>query len=269
MLKPTGSNTPATATSQRALDARTLYIVPQDTLHVSSTGEALVVSRADGDVHRLPITRLLRVVCSERVNWSGAALGLCQARGVPVTWLDGRGESLGHLWPARAPHTDLSDALEALCGLPGDWHDIYANWLRRQRLTVLHRWQQQRGHDGHPVCDAEWQRAKRAWVYRDEIAEHLPAVLGGMIAALVACRLMEQGLQPRYWCAAGQRIELAHDLTRLIWAEVNLCGGAIAEAMRETHDTAAMFESWSTQCADTTHLHLAALRAQALRELRH
>lgn len=268
MLKPAAAGAPTPGARQRALDARTLYIVPNGNVQVSSTGEALVVSGAQGDVHRLPIARLLRVVCSERVHWSGAALGLCQNSGVPVTWLGARGEPLGHLWPARALHTDLGDALEALCGLPGDWPDIYANWLRRQRFTVLQRWQQQRAAAGQPVGDDEWQRAKRAWVYRDQIAEHLPQILSGMIAALVASRLVEQGLLPRYWCAAGCHIELAQDVTRLIWAEVNLCGGALAEAMREARDVAALFESWSTRCADMAQVHLSALRAQALRELR-
>jgi len=258
---------PAAAALGRAQDARTLYLVPEDTLHVSSTGEALVATRPDGEVHRLPASRLLRVVCSERVHWSGAALGLCQARGITVTWLDPRGNALGHLWPAATRRTDIADALEALASLPGDWAHTYGNWLRRQRLLVLNRWQHQRARGGQPVPPDEWQRALRAWVYRGEIAEHLPTVLNGMISALVAARLVEMGLPARYWCFDAERIELAADVTRLIWAELNLSGGAIAQAMQHTRDAAALFEQWSTRCADIAHDHLASLNALALREL--
>ncbi len=256
------------AQRDRALDARTLYLVPKHSLHVSSTGEALVATRPDGEVHRLPASRLLRVVCNERVNWSGAALALCQARGITVTWLDARGNALGHLWPAVAPRTDLADALEGLASLPGDWVHTYGNWLRRQRLTVLNRWQSERAAAQQPVVPDEWQRALRAWVYRNEIAEHLPPVLHGMISALVASRLAEMGLVTRYWCFDGQCIELAADVSRLVWAELNLCGGAIAEAMRQSLEAAALFEQWSTCCASIAQAHLTSLKAHAARELR-
>lgn len=256
------------ARGARAADARTLYLMPAQTLHVSSTGEALVASRADGEVHRLPATRLLRVVCNERVHWSGPALVLCQQRGISVTWLGAHGRALGHLYPAQTPRVELADALEALTNLPCDWTQTYGNWLRRQRLHVLQRWLAAREAAGQAVGSEEAQRAKRAWVYRDELAEHLPPVLHGMISALVAALLAERGLALRYWSLDGHSIELAADVSRLVWAELNLCGGAIAEAMRETREAAALFEQWSTRCADFAFMHLASLRALAARELR-
>jgi len=264
-LPVAGGRTPARG---RDLDARTLYLVPADTVKVSSTGEALVATRTDGEVRRLPVARLLRVVCNDRVHWSGAALALCQTRGITVTWLDGRGNALGHLWPDRAPQTDLSDALDALAGSPGDWPSLYANWLRRQRLTVLHIWKDQRARAGWPVTEDEWNCAKRAWVYRNEAAEHLPPVLHGMVAALVASRLAGDGLLPDYWCADGSRISLAADLAQLVWAELNFVGGALAEALHDQRNAAAMFERWSVRCADMLQLHLASLKAQAMRQLR-
>jgi hypothetical protein len=251
----------------RALDARTLYLASAEPLRVTSTGEALVVTLADGRVQRVPIARVLRVVCTQSADWSGAALCLCQQRGVPVTWLDGQGEAQGHLWPRRPHRTDLADALQALVTEAPEWGDTYANWLRHQRLLVLRRWQTARAHAGQPVGDPEWQAAKRQYVYRDELGEHLPPLLHGMAAALVAARLSECGLQAHYWCAVGDPIELAADLTRLVWAEMNLCGGALAAAIDAPAEAAAIFERWSGTCAGALHQHLANLRALALREL--
>ncbi|MEY4430010.1 MAG: hypothetical protein RLZZ182_2699 [Pseudomonadota bacterium] len=252
---------------RRDADARTLYLMPAETLRVSSTGEALVATMPDGDVRRLPVTRLLRVVCNERVHWSGAALSLCQTHGITVTWLDGRGQAQGHLWPVHMPHTDLADALHSASTLVEDWAQLYANWLRQQRLKILQGWRQQRSHAGHPVHAEEWERAKQAWVYRGDIAEHLPEVLHGMISALTAARLAADALQPEYWCADGSRLSLAEDLSRLVWAQLNLNGGAFAEALSEQREVAAVFERWSIRCADQLQVFLASLKAQAMRAL--
>lgn len=255
------------AGAERALDARALYLMPDDGLHVTSTGEALVVTRPDGEVHRLPASRLMRVICNDRVHWSGAALGLCQARGITVTWLSGGGQALGHLWPATARRAALAEALDVLAGLPGDWSQHYGHWLRRQRLVVLQRWQGLRAEAGKPVTPDEWRRAKQAWVYRGEVGEHLPSVLQGLVSALVVARLAEESVALRHWCSDGECVETGSDLCRLVWAELNLCGGAIAEALHDTRDAAGVFEQWSTRCADLLYAHLASLKATAEREL--
>jgi CRISPR associated protein Cas1 len=252
---------------QRALDARTLYLAAAEPLRVTSTGEALVVSRADGRVMRVPISRVMRVVCTDTADWSGAALALCMQRGVPLSWLDSRGEAQGHLWPQRARQVDLARALDVLASDSPDWSLAYDNWLRHQRLLVLQRWQGERGAAGSPVGEAEWQCAKRQYAYRDEIPEQLPALLHGMAAALVVARLSDCGLLPHYWCSVGEPIELAADITRLVWAEMNLCAGPLAAAIDQPQEAAAIFERWAGTCAGAVHLHLANLRAHALREL--
>lgn len=258
---------PGPRAATRTLDARTLYLAAAEPLRITSTGEALVVARPDGRIQRVPIARVLRVVCTQTTDWSGAALCLCQQRGVPISWLDALGQAQGHLWPRRLHNTDLADALHALANDAPDWRHAYANWLRHQRLLVLQRWQGERAQAGQSVGEVEWQTAKRAYVYRDEIPQHLPPLLHGMAASLVTARLSECGLQPHYWCAVGEPIELAADITRLVWAEMNLCGGALAAAIQAPQEAAAIFERWAGTCAGAVHLHLANLRAHALREL--
>ena len=256
--------------AQRAADARTLYLAAAEPLRVTSTGEALVVSRpnqAHLGVQRVPVARVLRVICTAQVDWSGAALALCMQRGITVSWLDAQGADRGHLWPARPRQVDLADALNALAGDEPGWSDSYHHWLRHQRLAVLQRWQGERAGAGAPVGEAEWQQAKRSWVYQDQLPEHLPPLLLGMAAGLVTHRLSECGLQAHYWCCAGEPMALAADLTRLIWAEMNFCAGALAEAVAQPREAAAIFERWSGTCVGALHQHLANLRAHALREL--
>lgn len=257
---------PSGATARPALrtaDARTLYLMSPYPLRVTSTGEALVVRDHEAQVVRFPVARVLRVVCNDAAQWSGAALVLCQQRGLTITWLDGGGEALGHLWPTRSRPVDLAEALGALAAESADWSASYDSWLRQQRLQVLQHWAAERARAGQPVSAPEWENAKRRYVYLAQPADVLPPVLHGMAAALVAARLADCGVQAHYWCAVGQPIALVHDLTALVWAEMNLCAGSLAAAVDRPRAAAAVFEHWSVSRAGVVHALLASLGAHA------
>jgi hypothetical protein len=251
----------------RAADARTLYLASSERLRVTSTGEGLVITREDGAVQRIPASRLLRIVCNTRAEWSGAALALCMERGVPVSWLGHDDQPLGHLWPRR-PHTSpLGELLDCLASDHPGWAESYDHWLRRRRLRVLQAWASARQDAGSPVAPAEWQRAKQAWVYRAEPGAVLPPVLLGMAAALVAVQASAQALQGHYWCASGGPIALADDVTCLVWAEMNFHAGPLAAAIDQPREAAALFERWSGTCTGIIGEHLSSLQAHARREL--
>ena len=259
---------PVRKPAPRTADARTLYLCSASPVRVTSTGEALVVSgSADGQVHRVPVARLLRVVCNAQAHWSGPALALCMERGVSVAFLGRGGEPAGQMWPQRRRRLPLAETLDALAAGGAGWSEAYANWLRRERLQVLRDWQHHRREAGQPVAPDEWQRAMQAWVYRAEVAAVLPALLQGMAAALVAARLGEFGLEGHYWCSAGEPVELAEDITRLLWARMNLCAGPLAAAVEQPREAATLFEHWASSQACAIHAHLASLGAQAWREL--
>lgn len=262
MLKPSQSHA-------RAVEPRTLYLAAPVPMRVSSTGEALVISRQDEHAPvRLPVDRIMRVVCNELTEWSGAALALCLYHGVSVTWMDSHGATAGHLWPRQPQRCSLGEALDILGTDQPLWVERYACWLRHERLRVLKHWGQQREASGCPVGVPEWSQAKQAYVYRGEIAVHLPWVLQGMAGALVASRLLESGLEPHYWCiGSDEPLALAEDVTALIWAEMNLSAGPLAEAIERPAEAAALFERWSGTCASLIHEHLAHLHNQALRAL--
>jgi hypothetical protein len=252
---------------ERAADARTLYLAASERLRVTSTGEALVIARDSGSVQRIPITRLLRIVCNTRAEWSGAALALCMERGVPVSWLGHDDAAIGHLWPRRPHPAPLAEVLDALAADHPGWAEAYDHWLRRRRLQVLKDWAGAREAAGHVVGADEWQLAKQAWVYRAEPCEVLPPVLHGMAAALVAAQMSAQGLPSHCWCSVGEPIALADDITRLVWAGMNLNAGALAAAIDHPREAAALFERWTPTCDAVIHGHLASLHGHARREL--
>lgn len=255
-------------TSGRAADARTLYLAASQPLRVTSTGDALVISRADGEVWRLPVSRLLRIVCCGlQIDWSGAALALCMTRQISVSWLDDSGHALGHLWPRQPQSVELDGVLESLAADDPRWSDRYNCWLRGRRLAVLKAWGEQRALAGQPVQVSEWEQAKRRFVYLGEVAEVLLPCLGGMAAALITSRLADAGLQPRYWLVDGTAMELAADLHTLLWGEMNLCCGGLAQALERPTEATALFEHHAANLAGALAGHLASLRTQALREL--
>jgi hypothetical protein len=254
--------------ASRALDARTLYLAGDTPLRLTSTGEALVVSRVGLPAQRLPIDRILRIVCSNPlVDWSGAALALCLQHGVVVSWLSPQGRAQGQLWPARQHAMALGELLDALCADDPGWPDSWHNWLRHQRQALLRSWCRQRELAGQPVSEAEAQAATRLVVYRNEAPQLLPELLHGLATALVAERLNDAGLAPRLACWGGETIELLHELARLIWIEMNLCAGPLAAAIERPRDAAAVFEHWAGTCVGALHAHLAHLHGHARRRL--
>lgn len=249
-----------------AAQARTLYLAAAQRMRITSTGEALVVTREDGSVLRFPVLRVLRVVCAASSDWSGAALSLCMQRGIVVSWLQGNGECAGWLWPHSARSTPTNDGLEWLAEQPDGAHR-YGNWLRRRRMAVLLRWARRCAETGVRVAAPEWEVAKRRYVYRGEVAARLPALLRGFCDAFVATHLVGEGLMPRQWAAGGSAIDTVADIASLLWADMNLSSGQIAEAATRPGEAAALFERWIGANAGELHQHLADLKRFVAREI--
>jgi len=256
------------AYAPRGGDARTLYVSRASCQRVDAAGDALVVSaqRPDEPLRRLrfPLARVARVVSSPAVDWSGAALPLCLRHHVNVCWLDQRGQALGSLH-SHQPHgvgfaTALDVLLETAEGLA-----CYQNWLRIRRMRVLLQWG---GAGGATIAPREWAATKRSWVYLAQLAPHLPPALQGLMAGIVAMQLQQCRLLPVQCGPAGEPVPLAQDLTWLLWAEMNLCCGPLADQAGGAPETALVFERWQARNASALVLHLQSLRRLATRMLR-
>lgn len=254
-------NSPAAATSTPG--ARALYLGAAEKKRVACTDEALVVTNERKQTWRYPVARVARVVCSTVVDWSGAALALCLRRGIGIAWVDARGEPLGASYPQARTNTSFGTALELLVEAP-EGALQYQHWQRARRMDVLIRW----GHT-HPdsISPQHWEATKREWVYAGGYAVHLPGALRGLCLAYVAAQLARHGLPPVLWGPQAQRVDLDEDLCELLWAEMNLCAGSLADTVNADAPATALFERWNGRNASALTLHIHSLQRTAMKAL--
>ena len=244
--------------------ARALYLGSREHKRVSCTAEALVVTNARAQVMRYPVARLARIVSSaDVVDWSGGALALCLRCGIGITWLDARGQSLGAAYPAQRNRTGFATALE-LMAERAEGLLRYRHWLRARRMEVLIRWGQV---GAERIGPRQWEATKREWVYGGRFPLHLPVALRGYCMAYVAAQVAAHGLPPVLWGPDAQNIDLDEDLCELLWAEMNLGSGALADNTGADPELTVLFERWSTRNASALLLHITSLHRTAMKEL--
>lgn len=254
---------PATASVRPAPGARALYLGASGPKRVGCTDEALVISNARAQTFRYPVARVARVVSSPVVDWSGAALALCLRRGIPIAWLDPRGQPLGTAYPQARGHTGSAGALELLLETP-EGECRYQHWLRARRLDVLLRTQATGATARTP---AQWESVKRAWVYAGECPAHLPPPLRAHALALVAATLARHGLPPTLWGPQAQRLDLDEDLCELLWAEMNLGAGNLADSEAAERPLVELFDRWAAANGGALLAHVHSLQRLAQRAL--
>lgn len=243
--------------------ARALYLGARERKQVHCTEEALVVRNERAQTLRYPVARVARVVSSTTVDWSGGAIALCLMRGIGITWLSGSGESLGTCYPQRRGQDSLATALELLLEAP-DGPTRYQNWLRSRRMDVLMRWGTQSADRIDPLT---WENTKREWVYHQRIDVHLPTALRGLCMAFVGAQLATHGIQPLLWDANAQRIDADQDLCSLLWAEMNLKAGSLAQAADSELPMTALFERNGIHNASALQSHLHSLQRMAMKAM--
>lgn len=245
-------------------DARALYLGDGGKKRVTCTEDALVVTNDRAQTWRYPLGRVARVVSSTVTDWSGPALALCMRRGIGIAWVDGRGELLGTSYPGFKGATDFATALEVMVETPGGLMR-YQHWQRARRMDMLTRWSALQPESVSPKA---WERLKREWVYAHEHTEHLPLALRGLCLAYVNTQLAAHGLPPSLWGPEAQRLDLDQDLCRLLWAEMNLCAGSLADrAEQHAPSMVALFERWNARNASTLLLNLYSLQRLAMKAL--
>jgi hypothetical protein len=244
--------------------ARALYLGSREHKRVSCTAEALVVTNAQAQVMRYPVARVARVVSStDVVDWSGPALALCMRAGISITWLDAKGQAVGSIYPQQRTNTPLGTALELWTeGTEGPIR--YQNWLRARRMDVLVRWGEAQTITLTPQL---WESTKREWVYAKTYTQHLPLGLRSLCLAYVAAQLGACGLSPQLWGPKLEGMNLDDDLCELLWAEMNLGSGPLADNAEEAPELTTLFERWSNRNASALALHLASLHRTALKAL--
>ena len=243
--------------------ARALYLGARDKKHVSCTAEALVVRNEQRQTRRYPLARVSRIVSSTVTDWSGSALALCLKSGISITWMDAAGHPLGSCYPAQRHYPSFVTAIELLTE-NADGLMRYQHWLRSRRMDMLIRWSKTQTDPIDPVL---WENTKREWVYGQHIAAHLPTALRGHCLAWVGAQLAVHGLHPELWGPQAEPIHLDQDLGDLLWAEMNLGTGSLADAAHAGETSASLFERWNSVNGSVLMLHLTSLCRTAMKAL--
>lgn len=244
--------------------ARALYLGGREHKRVSCTDEALVVTNARAQVLRFPLVRVARVVSStDVVDWSGTALALCMRAGIGITWLDTQGKAVGSMYAQARNTASLATALE-LWAERADGVQLYQYWLRARRMDTLVRWRQEHA---KVVTPQQWESTKREYVYGSQFTVHLPEPLRHLCLAYVAAQLNSHGLPPQLWGPRLENMDLDEDLCELLWAEMNLGAGTLADKADNSATATQLFEHWSARNASALTLHLVHLHRTALKAM--
>lgn len=260
MLKTTQQ----TCTVKPGPGARALYLSGRGHKRVTCTDAALVVTNERAQVLRFPVARVARVVSSaDVVDWSGSALALCMRAGIGITWLDTRGQAVGSLYAQQRQAASLATALELWCER-ADGAELYKNWLRSRRMNTLVRW---RLDHQDVITPQQWEATKREYVYAGEYRTHLSSELRSLCLAYVSAQLNSHGLSPQLWGPRLEAMDLDEDLCELLWAEMNLGAGTLADQTSDTATVTQLFERWSARNASALTLHLLHLHRTALKAM--
>ncbi|TAH42496.1 MAG: transposase [Betaproteobacteria bacterium] len=263
-MSTTASRSRATVTATIA--RKPLYLFSDVPAHIDAGPDHLVLRRNGMPVQRFPLARIARIICNRNASWSGAALALCLAEGVPVTWLDGRGHALGSTQSCHPHPFPFSTLVETYLELP-DWPKRFANWLARRRLETLTACAKRAAECGHGLDPVAFEELKREYVYNGVHPLAFGTEGEGWCHALVVDRLQREGLQACYWGFDATPLELAAELATLLWAELNLDCGTLPASADHGVVLARLFEAWARQREARLLLHLGDLKRHLAREV--
>lgn len=243
-----------------------LYLLSPAPARMDANADHLVLRREAGSPIRFPLARICRVICNRHLAWSGAALALCLAEGVPITWVDGHGHALGNTQTHYAQPLPFATLIETYLELP-DWPQRFANWLARRRLETLTTCAKRAAETGHGLDATSFQALKREYVYNGVHPQAFDADGEGWCHALAVDRLHREGLQACYWGFDASQLELAAALAALLWAELNLDCGTLPASADRGIVVARLFEAWAHQREARLLLHLGDLKRHLAREI--
>lgn len=218
---------------------RPLYLCARQNTRVDADGPALRVRATGRAEARYPLCRISRVIASDRVDWSAAALGACLQSGIPIVIVGRSGAPLGSVQPAHVVPSRLADDLDELLDRP-DWREIYDNWLRATRMRVLADWQREREAAGDPLAPGEFTGMVRKFVYGRADVTAFAAATGlwrAAVGALAVTAMRRHGLRPVHWGTGGTDLNLLGDLGQLLELRIRL---EVREGMEQAVDGEAL-----------------------------
>jgi hypothetical protein len=233
---------------------RPLYLDGSQALQVSLDGPALCVegeSRADG---RYPLSRVTRVVVRGPVEWRTEALLACLRSGIPVTFLDHRGDAEALCFGARHRERGLGSYLREFLDL-ANWRDQYAIWFSAmERRAVLNACRAL----GLRLDDLRPEQARQA-ILNSQSRRFWGVRLGpyyrylkGLLVSHTAEVLSRAGLEADLMCWRREGLNLVLDFARLQEWDLHALVRALLDAAPQPRDLShraltAAFEAQAAQ----------------------
>ncbi len=125
-----------------------VYLNAPGVRRVTLEGQALKIHSRDVADRFFPLQRLGRIISRGSVQWSTPALLQCMKMGIPVTFLDDRGQAVGICYSAWTQYSSLSELLDSFFTTdsgPQKLVDWFRSYSRTSLLKLLH------AHDLHPA----------------------------------------------------------------------------------------------------------------------
>jgi hypothetical protein len=219
-----------------------IYLLGAVRTIVRASGPRLVITRA-GAERIMPLARIARVICGDAVEWHGAAIRACLELRIPIVWVRTDGTSLGAAISHQGDDAPMHRALETYTER-ADWHTRYDGWLRWRRMQVLIRWSREAAAAEHAPLPHEFTERKRSFVHRAELPAGLPEFTRAWCFAAVSERLVRLRIAPHYIGYGGDTLELARDVTTLLWSAFAFDCGSIPHAAHDLLVATTLCENW-------------------------
>ena len=209
-----------------------LYLRGQVATKVVAQGPALRVDRQGKAAVRYPLTRISRIIVNAQVEFSASALSVCMSARIPLVFVDAAGVPTGYVQPAQVAPSRLHGLLCEFLDLL-DWDASYQNWRRARRMRLIRGWAQAREAAGSAVSPREHDEKVRLWLYPAANVHVLASwsLYEGALASHVSKRLLQAGVEPRYWAQNGDLLDLRADCLALVEMALSLEMDGLGAAM--------------------------------------
>ncbi len=196
-----------------------LYLGAIAQLKVELDGPALCVSSPVQARALYPLRRLSRIITNHTVQWSMKALMACAQRGIPVTFVNRRGDVLGYLFGHVETHQRLffKNIYDLLIDMPDQ--RIYHRW-RLDMDRSIRDWLSKQVF-GSPLLSAITLRQTFAECNADWLEQpgHLGLVnrLQMLVVGLVTELLVAHGLSSEQIALLDERFNIIEDMSKLLY----------------------------------------------------
>jgi CRISPR associated protein Cas1 len=114
------------------MSTQPLYLTPSEHARISiDAGVALRIEFTAKPNQRIPLLRISRIVSGPKANWESQALIHCMRKGIPISFIDRHGDSIGWCFGNRRVESTLATLLANALDCP-EWSRLFNDWYQSE-----------------------------------------------------------------------------------------------------------------------------------------